>query len=62
MLDRVRNSSLDSERRREAIRIGRRALGPGLRRTFGDVLAVPAPEEWLDLLRKAETWERKKTI
>jgi hypothetical protein len=58
MLDHACHSSLDPERRREAVRVGRRALGPGLQQMFGDVLSSPAPKEWLELLRRAEERER----
>ena len=58
MLDRTLDNSFDPERRREAVRIGRRALGRGLQRLFDDALTAPTPEEWLELLRKAEERER----
>jgi hypothetical protein len=48
------NRSPDPERRQDAVLLGRRALGPGLRRMFDEVVSTPAPEEWLELLRKAE--------
>lgn len=54
------NRSLDAERRQDAVHLGRRALGPGLRRMFDDVVSTPAPEEWLELLRKAEAVQEKR--
>jgi hypothetical protein len=56
----VGNSSPDPDRRQEAVLLGRRALGPGLRRMFDDVVSTPAPEEWLELLRKAEDVQEKR--
>lgn len=59
MLDLAVAEPLEQERRREAVRIGRRALGPGLKRLFDGTLDDPAPGDWLELLRQAEERERK---
>jgi hypothetical protein len=60
MLDDPGDAPLEPERRHEAVRLGRRALGPGLRRLFDALVSAPAPEEWLVLLRKAEDAEEKR--
>jgi hypothetical protein len=43
---------------REAVRIGRKGVGAGLRRMFDDVTRQPVPDQWLELLRRAEDLQR----
>ena len=46
--------TLETERRREAVRVGRKGLGPGLKAMFDGLVREPVPDNWLALLDAAD--------
>jgi hypothetical protein len=49
-----RHYDYDRERRREAVRVGRKGIGRRLELMLEGVVRAPVPPSWLELLRLAE--------
>ena len=48
----------EREASREAMRVGRKGVGAGLRLTLDGVTREPVPDQWLALLRRADQLQR----